>query len=102
MAKPQADGLDHTIAFLAKREGIDKVRDGNCHRCVHERSDVHAHTHHERYIHAAFPALLPQTLKIIRYASRLVVALSPPDSERRARFDALQSSVGTSRQAGPC
>lgn len=59
-------------------------------------------SHHERYIHAAFPALLPQTLKIIRYASRLVVALSPPDSERRARFDALQSSVGTSRQAGPC
>ncbi|KAF8069640.1 PEX11A [Scenedesmus sp. PABB004] len=63
MASPDKDTLDRTVAFLQKREGIDKA------------------------------------LKIIRYASRLVVALSPPGSETRLRFEALQSSVGTSRKA---
>jgi len=38
-----------------------------------------------------------QTLKIIRYTSRLIAAVSPPGSEQRKRFEALQSSVGTSR-----
>eukprot|EP00882_Tetradesmus_deserticola_P016822 GHRQ01017987.1.p1 GENE.GHRQ01017987.1~~GHRQ01017987.1.p1 ORF type:complete len:219 (+),score=79.11 GHRQ01017987.1:208-864(+) len=59
----KGDTLDRTIAFLQKREGIDK------------------------------------TLKIVRYTSRLVVAVSPPGSDTRKRFDALQSSVGTSRKA---
>lgn len=40
-----------------------------------------------------------QVLKIVRYTSRLVAALSPPGSHARARFEALQSSVGTSRKA---
>lgn len=38
-----------------------------------------------------------QTLKIIRYTSRLIAAVSPPGSDTRQRFDALQSSIGTSR-----
>jgi len=63
MAKKDQDTLDKTIAFLQKREGIDKA------------------------------------LKIIRYTSRLLAAVSPPGSESRARFDALQSSIGTSRKA---
>eukprot|EP00775_Hariotina_reticulata_P012699 gene12699-12830_t len=58
-----SDTLDKTIAFLQKREGIDK------------------------------------TLKIVRYASRLIVAISPPGSDQQKRFEALQSSVGTSRKA---
>lgn len=44
---------------------------------------------------------LMQTLKIIRYTSRLIAAVSPPGSEQRKRFEALQSSVGTSRWAAP-
>ncbi|WIA29960.1 hypothetical protein OEZ86_000058 [Tetradesmus obliquus] len=59
----KGDTLDKTIAFLQKREGIDK------------------------------------TLKIVRYTSRLIAAVSPPGSDTRKRFDALQSSVGTSRKA---
>eukprot|EP00879_Flechtneria_rotunda_P005159 GHRR01005441.1.p1 GENE.GHRR01005441.1~~GHRR01005441.1.p1 ORF type:complete len:244 (+),score=99.20 GHRR01005441.1:182-913(+) len=59
----KGDALDKTIAFLQKREGIDK------------------------------------TLKIIRYTSRLIAAISPPGSDTRKRFEALQSSVGTSRKA---
>ncbi|KAF6260492.1 peroxisomal biogenesis factor 11 [Scenedesmus sp. NREL 46B-D3] len=59
----KGDTLDKTIAFLQKREGIDK------------------------------------TLKIVRYTSRLIAAVSPPESGTRKRFDALQSSVGTSRKA---
>eukprot|EP00878_Enallax_costatus_P031889 GHUV01034948.1.p1 GENE.GHUV01034948.1~~GHUV01034948.1.p1 ORF type:complete len:185 (+),score=35.27 GHUV01034948.1:287-841(+) len=62
MAKQQ-DTLDRTVAFLQKREGIDK------------------------------------TLKIVRYTSRLIAAVSPPGSDQRKRFEALQSSVGTSRKA---
>ena len=38
-----------------------------------------------------------QALKIIRYTSRLIAAVSPPGSEQRKRFEALQASVGTSR-----
>mmetsp|Transcript_22785 Transcript_22785/g.57947 ORF Transcript_22785/g.57947 Transcript_22785/m.57947 type:complete len:249 (-) Transcript_22785:843-1589(-) len=63
MAKPVPDTLDHTIAFLQKREGIDK------------------------------------TLKLIRYTSRLVAAVSPKDSDTFARFSALEKSVGQSRKA---
>jgi hypothetical protein len=40
-----------------------------------------------------------QALKIIRYTARLIAAVSPPGSEQRQRFEALQSSVGTSRCA---
>lgn len=42
---------------------------------------------------------IDKTLKIIRYTSRLIAAVSPPGSEQRKRFEALQSSVGTSRKA---
>eukprot|EP00798_Chlamydomonas_sp_ICE-L_P021804 gene21804-28825_t len=42
---------------------------------------------------------IDKTLKLIRYSSRLIAAVSPADSETRKRFDALQSSVGTSRKA---
>lgn len=41
--------------------------------------------------------LLLQTLKIVRYTSRLIAAVSPPGSDTQKSFEALQSSVGTSR-----
>lgn len=59
----QADTLDKTVRFLAKREGIDK------------------------------------TLKIIRYTARFITAVAPAGGEVAQRFDALQSSIGTSRKA---
>jgi hypothetical protein len=46
---------------------------------------------------AATRLLRPQTLKIIRYASRLVVAVSAPGGDVQARFSSLEKSVGTSR-----
>jgi hypothetical protein len=42
-------------------------------------------------------AVHPQTLKVIRYTSRLITSVAPPNSEVALRFDALQSSIGTSR-----
>lgn len=57
------DLLDKTVAFLAKREGIDK------------------------------------TLKIIRYTSRLVAAVSVPGTEVNLRASGLEKSVGVSRKA---
>jgi hypothetical protein len=38
-----------------------------------------------------------KALKIIRYTSRLIAALSPEGSEARRRFDLLQANVGNSR-----
>ena len=50
-----------------------------------------------RIFESTAPTAPSQALKIIRYTSRLLAAVSPPGSESRARFDALQSSIGTSR-----
>lgn len=59
----EKDTLEKTVAFLQKREGIDKA------------------------------------LKIIRYTSRLIAAVSPEGSEMQKRFDMLQANVGNSRKA---
>mmetsp|Transcript_7047 Transcript_7047/g.11996 ORF Transcript_7047/g.11996 Transcript_7047/m.11996 type:complete len:318 (+) Transcript_7047:31-984(+) len=58
-----ADTIDRVVAYLQKREGIDK------------------------------------TLKLIRYTSRLVAAVSPKDSERQKTFATFEKSVGVSRKA---
>ncbi|GBF91823.1 hypothetical protein Rsub_04928 [Raphidocelis subcapitata] len=42
---------------------------------------------------------IDKALKIIRYTSRLIAAVSPEGSEARRRFDLLQASVGQSRKA---
>mmetsp|Transcript_4933 Transcript_4933/g.10613 ORF Transcript_4933/g.10613 Transcript_4933/m.10613 type:complete len:241 (+) Transcript_4933:225-947(+) len=42
---------------------------------------------------------IDKTLKVIRYSSRLLAAVTPKDQELHQRFAALDSSVGVSRKA---
>jgi hypothetical protein len=108
-AAPERDTLEKTVIFLQKREGIDKARPGRRGRrrappsAVPERGSTGQHVrgrHTAPAHHAPNPIPAPQALKIIRYTSRLIAALSPEGSEARERFDRLQASVGTSRWAG--
>ena len=80
--KKQIDVLDKTVVFLQKREGIDKVR------CTFAffLSDTHGTIHFQSSL---------QTLKVIRYASKLALAL---DVDLK-QLETLESSIGTSRKA---
>jgi hypothetical protein len=43
-----------------------------------------------------------QTLKMIRYTSRLVAATAPRGSDTAQRFSALEKSIGVSRKVSSC
>ena len=86
------DALDQTVLFLAKRDGIDKVRPWI----------------HQGIIPAAFAPLFTlvlirlQTLKILRYTARLALAtplIDPSNKELRSKLLRLEGSLGTSRKA---
>lgn len=117
---PQKDTLEKTVVFLQKREGIDKVRaegpaappprpqwgrplERSCPACQRRATSAAAFLVPHKTRPCAAPLTCParsvlKALKIIRYTSRLIAAVSPEGSEARRRFDLLQANVGQSRR----
>lgn len=124
MPPHHGDLLDHIVVFLQKREGIDKVRrrravgrglapparertaagEGSTLSALHSECPILMRLNQNassayHYLPRSTPSLLTQTLKLIRYTSKLLVACTPEAHPTRARLAAFESSVGTSRKA---
>eukprot|EP00887_Chlorella_sp_A99_P001174 scaffold14.g1174.t1 len=92
----QPDLLDNTVAFLKKRDGVDKAGGGCRQRSLAPRSAACSEIQTANTCMSA-----AQTLKIIRYTTKVLLAtsLEGSRSEAATRLRRFEKSVGTSRKA---